>query len=437
MATAEAPAATPDVDVVLDLRRWPTRVREQADWLRLWADIERALSGTDLRKRPAHQLRLPGGVLQLNAVRVRPSGAGVMQPRLTCRIVNVLEAPAVRRPCAACSKKASEGVFRCAPCGPKAGYCSEHAHFLDGDLAATCATHRPRCADCGKAATFHCAGEQCRGRRAFCHAHRRAHAQAPGWAYCPSCLQAGSPQCSVSRCPSPGFAACEFTDDRLHGCGSRLCTGHLRRWQIYGPDRVGLALCSRHEQALRGASPEDLVRRIVAGTHTRTVADPDDAETLPTVRGVEYTLRNFGHFAAASDPQWIHRTLCAAPRGFGSAGGAEAVAKLVSRRDNGGQGSWRTEMAKRRDDNDLGGEIWSQLCDILRREDGGADLARALEYQSYTRPRPHNGQPGRLFLIVPPARRRVFGDWQDWMGEQLTAARGVEIVVQRHRGGGR
>jgi hypothetical protein len=420
-----------DVDVVLDLREWANRPRDGAAFADLWTQVERSLGGTDLRRAPVHQVRLPAGLLRVQAVGWRAGAPTVVSSGLACRVVTVLERPAVRRRCAKCR---DEGVFRCAACPGAERLCAAHARFLDGSLTATCDQHRPRCADCAKQATFRCAGDTCTGAKAFCDRHRREHERAAGWSYCPSCYAQGFPECSVGRCAHPGSALCEFTDDRLRPCGARLCTGHLRPWQIYGPDRLGLALCGRHEQALRTEKPDGLVRRIVAGTHTRTVGDPATAEALPTIRGVEYTLRNFGHYAAADDPGWIHRTLTGTATGFGSAPGAAGLAALVARRDTDGPGSWRTEMGRRKENTDLGREIWAQLCAVLRRNNGEA-LATGLEYQSYTPPRPRYGQPGRLFLVVPGRYRGAFADWQQWMGDQLSAARGTQITVQRHRGG--
>jgi hypothetical protein len=431
------------VDVILDLRQWPRRVRDAEGLTALWGEVERALNGTDLGRRPVCRVTLAEGVAGVHLAHASGWPA-VARPSTAFRVVNVLERPPVLHPCSTCAD--AEGVFRCAGCGESSKLCADHAVVLDGALTGTCSRHRPGCAECGQPATFWCAGPGCGGRSAHCDRHRHPQTQQETWPCCQKCHGLSFPECSVASCRNVGLSACEYTDSKLNGCGTRMCLAHLRRWQVYGPERVGLALCTRHEPALAALPAAELIHRIVAGTFARSLGDPT-ADPLPTLRGFAHTLRNFRHFGQADDYRWIHGTLCEAGKVFAKAPVGAQVAAFLRQRDLGdGAAPGRSRRPWRRELEDLdvaarrGQDLVKKAREVLRAKGGqdGARLAADLGYGGYVEPRRvgDEARPGRLFVVVPSARRDVFRDWQDRLGQELSTRAGAEIVVQRHRGGG-
>ncbi|GIE76715.1 hypothetical protein Aph02nite_26650 [Actinoplanes philippinensis] len=425
------------VDVILDLRQWPDRVRDPAGLTALWDQVERALDGTDLRRRPENRVTLARGVV---AVRLaRAEAAAVIRRDTAVRVVNVLEKPRLRHPCRACVTpgRESEGVFRCPGCDDGGRLCAGHAQVLDGALIGTCRRHRPACAECGATATYRCTGPGCRGRSAHCDRHRRSRAGATGWAYCPGCHGTLFPDCAIAKCGNVGSAGCEFTDDRLRGCGQRLCPEHLRRWQVYGPERLGLALCARHETALGTVPAAELIRRIVGGTWARHQSDRR-ADPLPSLRAFGYTLRNFKHFTQANDPHWIRKTLTASGDAFGPA--AAKVRDFVRLRDTGTARPWQREIEELDGDRGSGEKLLDQARAVLRAQGGrdGARMAGELSLGGYIAPRRIGGEdrPGQLYVLVPRARRDLFRTWQAAMSRDLTRRNGSEIVVLPDRGSG-
>jgi hypothetical protein len=426
------------VDVILDLRQWPDRVRDPAGLTALWDQVERALNGTDLRRRPENRVTLSRGVV---AVRLaRAEAAAVIRPDTAVRVVTVLEKPRLQHPCRSCTGpgQESEGVFRCPGCDGAGWLCAGHAQVLDGALIGTCRRHRPNCAECGKAATYRCAGPACRGQAAHCDQHRRGRAGDGGWAYCPGCHSTLFPDCAIAKCANVGSAGCEFTDDRLRGCGQRLCPEHLRRWQVFGPERLGLALCGRHETALGSVPAAELIRRIVGGTYARHQSDRR-ADPLPSLRAVGYTLRNFKHFTQANDPHWIRTTLKASGDAFGQ--GAEKVRQFVRQRDEKGlPRPWQREIEELDGDRSSGEKLLDQARAVLRAQGGrdGAQLAGELSLGGYIAPRRIGGEerPGQLYVLVPRNRRDLFRKWQAAMSRDLTQRKGGEIVVLPDRGSG-
>ncbi|MEU8657508.1 hypothetical protein [Actinoplanes philippinensis] len=425
------------VDVILDLRQWPDRVRDPAGLTALWDQVERALDGTDLRRRPENRVTLARGVV---AVRLaRAEAAAVIRRDTAVRVVNVLEKPRLRHPCRACATpgRESEGVFRCPGCDDGGWLCAGHAQVLDGALIGTCRRHRPACAECGTTATTRCPGPGCRGRSAHCDKHRRSRAGGTGWAYCPGCHGTLLPDCAIAKCGNVGSAGCEFTDDRLRGCGQRLCPEHLRRWQVYGPERLGLALCARHETALSTVPAAELIRRIVGGTWVRHQSDRR-ADPLPSLRAFGYTLRNFKHFTQANDPHWIRRTLTASGDAFGPA--AAKVREFVRLRDTGTARPWQREIEELDGDRGSGEKLLDQARAVLRAQGGrdGARMAGELRLGGYIAPRRIGGEdrPGQLYVLVPRGRRDLFRTWQAAMSRDLTRRNGSEIVVLPDRGSG-
>jgi hypothetical protein len=452
---------TVDVDVFLDLREWGTAVRDAEEFIGLWDRVERAMRQQTLAPGRVHRVPLDAGEVRVGLARARPGFAPVVRPETRFRIVNVLEAPKLRQPCGACARlgRPAHGAFRCVECPDTAEHwrCADHVDILDGSLAATCEQHRPRCVECGQPGTFRCPGPRCHGRAAHCGRHRSVHSQDPDLAYCPPCFADGFPACTAGSCRNIGAVPCEHTDDKLRRCGVRMCALHLGRWQVYGAERLGLALCQRHQQSLTGTRPERLIRRIVAGTYLRAT-ERYDADPLPSLQALAHTLRNQNHTEAALNYRWIHETLAAAPAALGSAPG---LAAMLQERDAGqeppprGAGGdprlsrprirrgWRDELKELRRGADAGQQLVERLRQVVRQKFGreGERLATALALAEYKEPKVINDEqrPGLLFVRVPADQQQLFKRGRAHFGQQLTRLQplGVQVEIERGDLGGR
>jgi hypothetical protein len=299
-------------------------------------------------------------------------------------------------------------------------------------------------------AAFRCPGARCRGHTAHCDRHRVEHPQEPDLAYCPDCFADGFPTCTVRGCRNVGAVPCEMTDDRLQRCGVRMCAMHLSRWQVYGVERLGLALCEPHRRSLPAAAPQELLRRIVAGTFLRGPTRRD-AEPLPSLQALAHTLRNQGHLEWALDYPLIHHALLALADGFGGAQAAAGIATMMRERDASPQppgsdqgrrlpprarSGWQAELATLRKRADVGEQLVRQVQALVRKRYGrdGEALAAALQLGEYKRPREIDGveRPGLLFLRVPAGQQHLFRQARAYLEEQLSlvVSRSIRVDIE-------
>lgn len=412
----------PDLEVILDVREWRDELRGSEGLRELWSMIEGALLGRDLSTRAVHTLQHPNGDVRVDVARIRPGSSPVVGAGTAFHIVGVLEPPQVLYRCRICAERgdAVYAPFLCRECDGADGgnrLCDTHVRILDGALVATCDSHSPRCADCGRPAAFRCGGERCRRRRAYCAGHRVAHPHDADLAYCPACYAEEFPRCEVPACPSIGAVRCEVTDHDLSQCGIRVCAGHVRRWQVYGGESLGLGLCARHSRALPGFTAEELMIQIVLGTYLRTTRRRD-AEALPSLRGFAHSLRNRGHRERALDYPWMHRTLDALENYLlGRGTGRDALRQLFHDRRDGsgryrGRQGWREELDQIRRGVGQGEQLMEHLRGLLRQalpHDGPA-IAATLRLAEYKPPRTHAGEtrPALIFVHLPPGYRGAF-----------------------------
>jgi hypothetical protein len=288
----------PAVLLMLDMREYRDPPADAAGYRTLWQEIEPEFLGRDLRHGGSVQLERPGHG-RLTAVVVDGAGSPPMvDASTTFAICGLLEPPRLRYRCGTCGDagQVRYGPFVCTQCGtadPGRRVCDDHVVILDLTFSrATCPEHVPSC-DCGRTATFWCAGPRCTRRRAWCDVHRRRHPGDPLTSYCDSCYDLRFPACSTRGCASTGSLTCEYATGG-HGCGSRSCPRHAFRWQVYGPHRRGLVLCADHQRRLPTLSREDLVLQILTGTQARrrgSVRSPK----LPRLSTMRHIFINVQH----------------------------------------------------------------------------------------------------------------------------------------------
>ncbi|WP_432838533.1 hypothetical protein [Dactylosporangium sp. CA-092794] len=447
--------AVADLEVVLDVRRWPDRPQTPADFEDLWAGIEAALFGCDLADRPVYSLQGPQGELHVRLARVRPGSSSVLTVESRVQIVSVLEAPtALTDSCADCARQGIEryGPFQCAQCrsaDPARRLCDNHAEVLDGALLAHCAEHRPACVECGSPGHFRCAGDRCATKQAHCSRHRVVHPNDPDLSYCPTCYAEEYPTCEQSRCRSIGSVRCEASDQQMRPCGIRICPEHAGRWQVFGGESMGLGLCARHKQGLGQLRPEEVLRQIIVGTSLR--AGRPGAEPLPSLRGFAFSLRKLNHYQAAGDYAWILATAqsVGGQAGSGSQQGRK-LQTLVNERLKGTgrlrRTSWSEELAKIKHGNRAGGE-GDQLVVRLRElvaqriRPDGEGLAAQLRLADYVPSRKRNDQmqPALLFVHVEEPYRARFRQHQRYFADQLsdTEPNGLRVRIEGDQPAGR
>ncbi|MDY7083804.1 MAG: KH domain-containing protein [Actinomycetota bacterium] len=447
MTTGAAPAA--DMQVVLDVREWSDRVLDATRIAELWAALEPVLQGHDLTRRPRYTLGHPNGDVHIALARLAPGADPVVGPATTFQIVGLLEFAKVRYRCQGCAAEGREryGSFTCRDCGIDSldkRLCDVHARILDGALISTCARHEPRCAECGATATFRCAGGRCQRQKPHCDRHRRTHPSGFDLSYCPSCYDNQFPACEHSGCTNMGKACCEVTDPRLTPCGVRMCAQHLRRWQVFGGEGLGLALCRRHHRELPAFAPAELIRQIVAGAYLRSKRRRD-AEQPPSLRGFGHSLRRAGHAEQALDFGWILRTVDAVSHQLAAAGGqdADGVRTLIQRRHR----RWTEEVTAIAAGNNRGAELVERLKALVRQAipTHGDAIAASLSLADYNQPRRQRDgdRPGLLFVRVPEAYRGLFIGRQGvlirYFSQQLSLGEqgGVRVQIEGEKRGSR
>ncbi|MFG3055909.1 hypothetical protein ACGFZP_33850 [Kitasatospora sp. NPDC048239] len=297
--TTTAPAGPPapaPVPVLLDLRRYHAVPASADGYIELWGRLEPTVVSVDPRLGPRLSLDLgPEGEVGIWFLAPH-SAPRPMTAATPFAVRGILEPPQIRYPCDTCrdSGTLAYAPFSCPGCGTgerPGRVCDTHAVFLDGSLRASCDRHTPQCR-CGARARAWCGGPRCRSGRAWCADHLVRHPNDASVAYCQDCYGERFPDCEHSGCRSTGHVRCEHRSlDALlrgarpggqtargtagpgdHACGRRMCAEHAVRWQIYGARSRGLALCARHHQDLRAATPETLVGLILAGTAARAQA---------------------------------------------------------------------------------------------------------------------------------------------------------------------
>ncbi|MFI2645562.1 hypothetical protein [Streptomyces sp. NPDC018610] len=420
-------APTAQIEAVLDLTAWTVPMQGPEDFGALWNALEPSLHGRDLSRTPVHTWDAPQGTVRLEIVRLDPAAA-VAGPRTTVSLVAVREAPAPADRCEVCARArrpAPRAGLRCDACAADGGsgrICGDHAVLLEGALTATCADHRPRCQECGDLASFWCAGASCRSRTAWCARHRATPPQGSGAPYCPGCHRIAFPGCEEPGCAAAGTIACDWHGPDRRPCGLKACTRHARRWQVFGPEAIGLGLCRAHG-GVRDVPAEELLRQICAGAVRRR------RPVLPSLQAFGHTLRNCGHRELAVDYTRV-RSLLAALRSRADADGMRDLGRGMDRAAT----RWDRELGKLRGSAGTGEQLVERLRQLVVAQDPryGAELARGLRLEEY-KPAITSQDRSReatLWVLVPGHLREV----ADRGASRLTAYSGQLGVTIRLAG---
>lgn len=285
------------VEIVLDLRDYPEQLKTAEDYLRLWERLESGLNGNTLVAGKTHILESnqPKGKIGLYILSV-PKHASLVTTDTCFAVHSVLERPNLLYQCAVCNEY---GPFRCAEKGCENRLCERHAAILDGSMRAYCPEHAPKCAGSGLPATFWCDGPGCRRRIAWSDKYRVQHPNDPDHWYCQQCYAQEFPSCSVHPCKDTGIARCEFID-RYNGtsCDKSICNKHVNRWQIYGPQKLGAALCPEHAR-VKTLSEDEILYQMVAITARRKskqprrrVNHPQEMIVIPSLMSIRHIYIN-------------------------------------------------------------------------------------------------------------------------------------------------
>ncbi|WIV57786.1 hypothetical protein [Amycolatopsis nalaikhensis] len=417
-----------DVELVMDVRHLPVAPTDAKEYGALWAKLEPALVGRNLRAKKVHQLTGADGSVRLEVVRIA-DGLGVVSPATRFSIVAVRESAQLRYRCRQCSAEgtACYGPFPCSvrDGGAEHRVCDAHVSILDGSLTATCAEHRPTCRDCGQPATFRCAGEVCHRERAWCDDHRRPHPRDRDVDFCPSCYDREFPRCEAPGCQDIGTVTCEHASPAYELCRVRMCTRHARRWQVFGGERMGLGRCSRHA-GLGDLSAEQLMFQIVVGASARR-----RRQRLPSLQGIAHTLRNGGHAQLALDYRKIHSMLGHLAGTLGRGGPRAAIEAMAEM-----QRPWDRQLQDTGAAAQEGLQLVEKLKQLVLAEDRkfGQAIAAALSLAEFKPAVMRSGRPTPvLFVNLADDLRGLFIGKGGIRKKAYAARLGVEIEFEGGR----
>lgn len=423
-----SPAA--DVELILDVRNLRTPPQDRDGFLALWARVERALRGRDLRASPACVVDAGAeGKLRLEVARIA-SSAGTVTDQTRFSVVAVREKPRLKHRCQECADRDIEryGPFRCSVReGGEHRVCDLHVIILDGSLTPTCGMHHPRCRGCGQAATFRCAGRTCRHKTAWCDQHRRSHPHERDVGYCPSCYTREFPRCESPGCRGMGTIACEHQSRTFQACEKRMCALHAWRWQVFGGERLGLGCCSVHADVTR-LPPDELIFQIVVGAAARR-----RRERLPSLYGFAHTLRRAGQPNLALDYKRVMGMLTRLAADLGSTAAGRAAADSVRK-------TWPTWERQLKDIEAAalqGEHLVTRLKQVVSSEvpRHGPALAAAISLAEYRPARARSGdRPALLFVHVPPGQWDLFAGTANRHRRRYEAVLGVRVRIEGGKG---
>ncbi|MFK4225781.1 hypothetical protein [Streptomyces sp. NPDC019890] len=429
MTTAQSASAHfPDsqVDVVLDLRQWPTPTDGQEALVTLWQQLEPGLYAKPLAAGALHVWESDAGRITVEIVRVDAQSRWAAEDTRFA-IAAVRQQSALVYRCATCDRagRSGYGSFRCRSCGDAGRpdrMCVDHAVVLDGSLLPSCPDHRPSCRGCSRTAVFWCAGRDCRTSVAWCEQHRKRHPQDPDTDYCPDCYRRAFPVCEEPGCSAVGTAECDWLDTAGHTCGRPACTRHARRWQVFGYERVGIGLCRAHSQ-VRSLSADEILWQI-CGTAGRR-----QGQRMPSLAAFGHNLRNAGHRELALDHHSIRARLTALHARMRSSGTSPAL-RAVER----AAGDWDRQVKERIGTVEQGEVLVARLRAIVRELDYrfGAEIADGLTLAEYKPARPP-ASGGDLWIRVPEHLTGKFIGPQGSRIKEYKARLGMEIKLEDGR----
>jgi hypothetical protein len=378
------------------------------DFLKEWNDLEPILVGKSLRNGFRFKVQTKGlGDLFIEIL--SPIGETVIDSSTEFRIVTVIEErkvlPAYQ--CSSCMAQGEKtyGPFICAYCqGGRNRVCDDHGVLLPGSLTATCPTHRRQCEECGLSADVWCPGPRCRSNRSWCSAHSKAHQSDQNTHYCGPCYDELFPTCAMVQCRGTGYNTCSFVDSSGQACRARCCPRHTWRWQVFGPQRIGLALCAQHSSR-RSSTAQETVQRILLSCALLRCKPP----SLPGL--VHASVKATGQ---SQDPDTILK-LCLAVGSAAPASMRKDVGDMVATATP----PWRKQLSTRQE---AQAEKTAAVVAWLRTH-GDSRAAEGLAVRNWSPPR--DDRPGTLYVFCDA---RYFSRQAR---DQAAAALGFEIRIVR------
>jgi hypothetical protein len=314
------------VEIELNLLNYEDQLKRPADYLRFWDQLSTGLQGNKLVAGKTHFLESHNkGKIGLTIIAV-PQGFSVVTKDTRFAIHSVLEQPNLRYKCSVCR---SYGPFRCGEKTCDKRLCDQHAVILDGNMRAYCPEHAPKCKGSGTKATFWCDGPRCRGRVAWSDTYRVRHPNDPDHWYCPDCYALEFPPCSIQTCEDTGTTRCEYIYESTgESCNRSLCNKHVKRWQIYGPHKLGVALCSEHAN-IKQQTERNILYQMVVVTVKRNSKRRRYREYLPSLMSIRHIFINAKN--EVYDPVDINHRLDRLEQEFRASNGkfAQDMAKLI------------------------------------------------------------------------------------------------------------
>jgi len=241
---------------------------ELSRFLAVWGAFEAQLLGKSIHAGLKYQLATDFGPLAVEVL--SPSAPDIIVDKSTeFRVVSVVEERAVlpSYQCAACRREGScaYGPFICQKCQEKSldcRVCDLHCTMLPGSLSSSCPDHIPHCEACGAVASRWCPGPRCKSSHSWCEAHSFAHPSDRTVRYCQGCYAELFPACGTLNCHMTGYNTCSRVDASGRMCGEKCCARHTWRWQVFGPQAIGLPLCHVHS-GKAAASAQEAVARVL------------------------------------------------------------------------------------------------------------------------------------------------------------------------------
>lgn len=261
------------IDVVLDLRSYLPSITTAKECIGLWKKLEANLNSQRLELGERYALQHPvWGTVGIEPIALPTD---TIEPESRIAVYSTLQTPQVKYPCEVCLNQGEQvyGQFFCyesAQNNSLTWLCEDHAILLDGTTRAFHPQKFPKCSsNNGAHATFFCFGPKCQRGRAWSDAHKTTHPADRRVYFCTKCHEELFPSCHANSCEKIGYFKCEFVDPQTEkACGARTCGRHTYRWQIYGPDKEGLAYCPAH-RGIRSLNDVDVVKQMVLGTALR------------------------------------------------------------------------------------------------------------------------------------------------------------------------
>jgi hypothetical protein len=213
---------------------------------------------------------------------------------------------------------------------------------------------------------------------------------------------------------------CEFSDPSTgSACNARACASHMYKWQVFGPQKNGLALCNSH-RGVNQFTETALVYQIAVGTAARAARWARIVD-LPTLQAFQHSLRKSR--GRTFDLREIDRMVQAVFLASLHDGIRTAAAEILARHRR-----RVPEQLRRAENSDvIGREYYSKLKAHLVAI-GKYEFAELLEYCAYS------GRSNLLFVNLPEHLRGRFAGTDRVHLRSYSAAIGIEVRLEKSGG---